>query len=418
MTAARKKAPPRPGKPVAPTCDHCGKPCGTTIVRAASGVYCGTKHRRAREALLAAALEPAPVDVAEVMTQALARREVHPRPEVYVAAAPTPAGQRVLAKWIGNKSPDTVRSYKASARHFVAWARLHGHVRRETDLVRAVVEAFTRPKDEGNDMAGEWLGSQFGLNPASIATRCSGLRKLCTVLEAAGMIGYVPLLERPAKLRRTAMESFVRFHGVPEAFAAIVDGLEQLARPKAAKPIDVRDWAMLRTAGGLGLRRIELVRLDVASLDFDSGSLMVHGKGRPAPVAFPMPAKSLQPVMRRWLAVRTAAIGPSGPLFPVMGPRPPAGKRMERGGINAMIFRRAREFGVKLSPHDLRRVFCTAAIERLGMRLAKGITRHVDESTLALYDMSAGREMVEMVSDVGDDVQRNVRNTVKKGKQR
>src|SRR5262249_57234802 len=83
--------------------------------------------------------------------------------------------------------------------------------------------------------------------------------------------------------------------------------LEQLAHRRDAKA--VRDRALLRLLFDLGLRRSEVVRLDVADLDRGGGTLAVLGKGRTAKVALTLPAPT-PAALPAWLAVRGQGAGP------------------------------------------------------------------------------------------------------------
>src|SRR3984957_12152262 len=74
--------------------------------------------------------------------------------------------------------------------------------------------------------------------------------------------------------------------------------------------IDVRDAALLAVLYGAGLRRAEVVQLDVSDLAMESGALIVHGKGSKVRLAYvPESGRSL---LAAWVTRRG---GDAGPLF-------------------------------------------------------------------------------------------------------
>ena len=102
--------------------------------------------------------------------------------------------------------------------------------------------------------------------------------------------------------------------------------------------------------------------------------------------------------LKAWLAVRSVVVGPDGPLF--VSKQYEKWNRMPRGSMNAMLEHRAKQVGHHLEMHDLRRILCTDAIAELGIYEALKVTRHADVSTLGLYDLGAGVDLVEKVGRV------------------
>ncbi len=70
-------------------------------------------------------------------------------------------------------------------------------------------------------------------------------------------------------------------------------------RGEGATPIDVRDAALLAVLYGAGLRRAEVVQLDVSDLAMESGALVVHGKGNKVRLAY-VP-DSGRPLLAAWV---------------------------------------------------------------------------------------------------------------------
>jgi integrase/recombinase XerC len=108
-----------------------------------------------------------------------------------------------------------------------------------------------------------------------------------------GMVGWTVDVEG----ERVEAYGDTRGPGLP-AVRRMLEGLDEAEgtqRPKAA-----RDRALLRLMWDLGLRRGELVGLDLAHLDLDGARLSVLGKGRRAGGAARPPDETLE-ALDLWL---------------------------------------------------------------------------------------------------------------------
>lgn len=370
--------------------------------------------------------------------------------------------EHLLSGWLRGKSPDTLTSYRRSVQHFAKWVRTNAaEIAKKWIRVDAkVVAAKTTPKViekeqervatqrarfvervakaadasvvqllcawpeiAANGCVQEWIDSQreAGNNSGSIQTRVCGVVALWRQFKRVQIVSYHLEVERPKTRKKTKLEQYHRLHGVPEAFVSIMKALRSRWKPlyeEKGEPAEeeeekihfaFRDWALLLTAALLGLRRIEIVRLDVAHLDFKAATVTVLGKGRDAKEPVTMP-KVIVETLQQWLALRAAWVGrKDGPLFPSLGIRARMGEkygRLKRDAINKMVRRRAVEFGVALKPHDMRRIFSTEAIKETkgDLSIAKGITRHDQEATLAGYDLRQGEQMIELANTVAERV--------------
>jgi integrase/recombinase XerD len=126
-------------------------------------------------------------------------------------------------------------------------------------------------------------------------------------------------------------------------------------------PAGARDAAMLALLYGAGMRRQEIVRLDVEDFEVETGAVTVRaGKGRKERTAFT--SNGSLAALQAWLTVR----GPeAGPLFiPVMKGGRLVARRLIAHAIYKMVQKRARQAGVKaFSPHDLRRTFVSDLLD-------------------------------------------------------
>ncbi len=301
--------------------------------------------------------------------------------------------QDILSDWLAAKSPDTVRCYRQWLATFATWLRGAGFAPSGPDHA-AVLAMMRLGPAKANWIFQRWANAQVeaGIPRTTYAKIYAAVRSLCKALKRAELVDFIPEAELPSIEPRDALATAEAFAGVPESYRKIIAGLDRLAAAADPDPGAVRDWALVRTGRALGLRRIELVRLDVGDVDLDKGIVRVLGKGRRTKVRVPLPL-SLRIVLERWLEVRAAAIGrTTGPLFVSL--RRNRGGRMDRGTINALITRRAAKLGLHLEPHDLRRILGTRAIKELGLLRAKALTRHKNVATLEIYDLSHGEQLM------------------------
>ena len=144
----------------------------------------------------------------------------------------------------------------------------------------------------------------------------------------------------------------------------------------------IRDAAILATLYSTGLRRSELLALDVA--DYNDGTLTVKGKGNKVRLAYVVgEAKTM---LERWLAV-PGRVGE--PVFVAIGK---GGKvtdnRLDGRSLAVILCRRAEEAGIPVfSPHDIRRTTATHLLDRgIDIGTVKEMLGHRHVATTLLYD--------------------------------
>ena len=120
-------------------------------------------------------------------------------------------------------------------------------------------------------------------------------------------------------------------------------------------PAGPRDAAMIALGAAGGLRRSEIIALDVADYDADTGALTIRrGKGRKPRVCYA--TNGAADALADWLALRG---NEPGALFcPVSQTGQIAYRRMIGHAFHKICSKRAGQAGVKeFTPHDLRRTF-------------------------------------------------------------
>jgi integrase/recombinase XerD len=151
-----------------------------------------------------------------------------------------------------------------------------------------------------------------------------------------------------------------------------------LDAPDVAKPLGLRDRAMLETLYATGLRVSELVALKIFEVNLDAGVLRVMGKGSKERLV-PLGEEAVDWISR-YLARRK---GTADALFLTA-----RGAGMTRQAFWHLIRRYgARSIpGKKLSPHVLRHAFATHLINHgADLRVVQMLLGHADISTTQIY---------------------------------
>jgi integrase len=161
-----------------------------------------------------------------------------------------------------------------------------------------------------------------------------------------------------------------------------------------------RDAAMLAVLFGGGLRRAEVVALDLADFDAETGALTVrHGKGNRARTAYASNG-SLKALVA-WLVVRGNEPGPL--FFRILKGGRLVPERLTPQAVLSILARCATVAGVaKFSPHDLRRTFISELLD-CGADIAtvRRLAGHSSVQTTASYDRRgehAAKRAAEMLS--------------------
>lgn len=146
----------------------------------------------------------------------------------------------------------------------------------------------------------------------------------------------------------------------------------------------VRDAALFALLFGCGLRRGEVVALNIEDLDLDGGTVRVIAKGDKERIV-PLPDQFIS-LLRQWVFVRGDA---AGALFlTVKKGEKLTARRLTANGLHWIVVRRRRECNLEpFSPHDLRRTFGTMLLDKgwdiRSVQLAMG---HANIQTTTLYD--------------------------------
>jgi site-specific recombinase XerD len=157
---------------------------------------------------------------------------------------------------------------------------------------------------------------------------------------------------------------------------------------RGGKPSDARDAALMAVLYAAGLRRAEVVALDVKDYEPETGALFVHGKGNKERVAYI--DNGAADAVRGWVHMRGED---PGPLFtPVSQTGNIEFRPMTDQAVYAILQSRARKAKVKaFSPHDLRRS-CVSDLLDAGVDISvvQRFVGHANVTTTARYDRRGG----------------------------
>ena len=274
--------------------------------------------------------------------------------------------------WLRNerqKSPATLRAYRADLQAFSAWLEESG--RGVTQVSRLQLRRYLVELEEQ------------GLKKTSVQRKLASVRGLFGWLQQEGHIDKDPakLIKGPKAEKR-----------VPRFLtSAEVDQL--LAQPFDDSPQGRRDQAILETLYSTGCRVSECATMNLAALDLDEGIVRVIGKGQKERLA--MLGTQAMHAISSWLParkeiLRNAKRVDDGSLWLNR-----TGRKLSARWIFETVVARARkaDLQTRLTPHGLRHSFATHLLDRgADLRTVQELLGHARLVTTEIYThVSIGR---------------------------
>jgi len=150
-------------------------------------------------------------------------------------------------------------------------------------------------------------------------------------------------------------------------------------------PWGVRDLALIAILRGTGLRRAEVVNLELRDYDPLTGAINVRGGKNGVVRKVYLPESALTWVSA-WLASRGAE--PGALLLPLGRNGEIQARHMTPQAVLVIIQKRALQAGVKsFSPHDFRRTFCSDLLDAgVDIVTVSKLAGHASPTTTAKYD--------------------------------
>lgn len=165
-------------------------------------------------------------------------------------------------------------------------------------------------------------------------------------------------------------------------------------------PAGARDAAMLAILLGSGLRRMEVVSLDLSDFDSHTGAIKVRsGKGGKDRTVY-LPSSGI-PLVSNWIVVR--GIDPGPLLRPISKGRRVMPRRLTDQAVLYVLQTRGLEAGVEpFSPHDCRRTFISNLLDAgADLVTVSQLAGHASPLTTSRYDRRgevAKRRAVELLN--------------------
>jgi len=303
--------------------------------------------------------------------------------ECGIAAARPPAASPVellleqYRAWMVNErnlAASTVLRYENTARRFLAEQAIHGGVFAPETLAGADVNAFLL-REGGRVSVGSTKGRVAELRSVLRFLYLQGVTSLQLGTAVPPVGGW-----RLASLPPPAMTT--------TDIQALLDSCDR------GIDVGIRDYAIIMLIARLGLRSIEVARLELGDVDWRAGELVVRGKGRrqdrlPLPeevgealVAYLADGRESEGARRLFLTCRA----PRGPIRADL-----VGDVVERACIRVGL--------PTVGPHRLRHALAGELLRRgAGLVAISQVLRHQDLATTALYakvDLHALRRVAQ-----------------------
>jgi integrase/recombinase XerC len=275
---------------------------------------------------------------------------------------PSKAIPALLESFLRGKKKATLRAYSQGLEVFRQFVG-------ETTTERAAALLFSKPHGLANKIALDfksWL-MEKKLAAATVNLRLASLRSL---VDLGRRIGVVPWSLEVDSLPE---EKYRDTKG--PGLEKVVERIKALRA--AGTPMASRDAAVITLMGTMGLRRGEVVGLDLS--DWNGSVLMILGKARTAKEPLSIP-EGAQKVLREWLFHRGNA---SGPLFYHFGKGKMHAERLSDRSVGRITNRL--ELG---HAHGVRHSAITKALDdsKGDVRKVAKFSRHKNIQTLLRYD--------------------------------
>lgn len=273
-------------------------------------------------------------------------------------------------------SEHSKRAYERHLNDFITWHNEQD----KPPLTKAIVQSYKAHLQEQ------------GRGASAINQALSAIRKL--VLEAADNGAIDPIHANGiANVKGVKSETLPAGRSItPGELSAILAACDN-------SPSGGRDAAIIAILYSCGLRRNELVNLDLADFDSATGELKIlHAKGSKQRTVYV--TNGAKAALEDWLSIRGNDTGPlflqirkGGHIWP---------KRLTTQAIYHILQERATQAGIEnISPHDFRHTFVGDLLDAgVDIVTVQKLAGHADVSTTARYDRrgeEAKRKAVELL---------------------
>ncbi len=284
---------------------------------------------------------------------------------------PTTSTDELITAFLSGKSARTVDAYRRDLEDFAHFLGAH-------DTTEAARIFLSGGHGRANLTALNYVQAlqDRGLQPTTINRRLAALRSLTEMGRTIGLISW----KLEAKNLKTEPYRDTRGPGL-DGFKRMLSITKDRNDCKGT-----RDYAILRLLFDLGLRREEVISLNVTDVDVEAHTIHVMGKGRSQKSTLTLSEPTTQ-ALSAWLNIR----GPkSGPLFTNCDRARKGDGRISAKSVYRMVRKVGEKVNIKARPHGIRHTAVTEALKRAqatGMDLEEVLdfSRHANVATLMIY---------------------------------
>jgi integrase/recombinase XerC len=279
--------------------------------------------------------------------------------------------QQVVYTFLTGRSKATVRAYQRDLEDFRQFTG--------AATVERAAEVFLQAgQGQANAIALRYRAHLLdrGLQPATVNRRLAALRSLVKLARLFGLVVWE--LETP----NVRHEAYRDTRGPGKN--VVREMLKQASL--GTSPRLRRDCAILHLLYDLGLRRGEVVALDLADVELPQSRIQVRGKGRREKTPLTLPLPTLH-ALTEWLALRGET---PGPLFTNFDRAKKGDGRLTADHVYRIVRNAGEQVGVKTRPHGLRHTAITEACKvaqsvGIGLEEVLDFSRHKSLQVLMLY---------------------------------
>jgi len=280
----------------------------------------------------------------------------------------------LLSAYLAGRKATTLRAYEADLADFASFLGM-GFSR---DAVNRLVE-LSHGEANGVTLAYRAHLTERGLSSATIARRLAALRSVVKLARTLGLVSWTLEVESPKA------EAYRDTRGPgDDGWKAMLSTAKREAETGEAKA--VRDLALIRLLHDLGLRRGEVVALDLADVDLERGTVTIIGKGKTAGELLSLPEGTAR-ALADWIQVRGEA---PGPLFVRLDRAAKEASRVTDTAVYQIVQALGQRAGLNhaVRPHGLRHQAITSALDKTNgdIRSVQQFSRHADPRTILRYD--------------------------------
>jgi integrase/recombinase XerC len=303
---------------------------------------------------------------------------------IWTGARATYRAEELVNAFLSGRNERTLEAYQQDLEDFRAFVNA-------PSVQEAGRVLIGLPHGEANGLVLAYRGHllERGLQASTINRKLAAIRSLVKLGRTLGLVDWSLDI---GGLKTTAYRD-TRGPG-STGVHMIVHAIENRVDAKGT-----RDKAILRLLYDLGLRRGEVVSMDLSDVDMNTGAASITGKGRTQKQALTLP-DSTRKALAAWIEARGAE---PGPLFTNLD-RAGKGERLTGRSVHRIVQGLGREVGIETRPHGIRHAAITEALDltKGDVRAVQRFSRHRDLRTLTIYDdnrTDMAGEVAKLVSE-------------------